>query len=347
MRGSSRQRGVGSKKSLVFAQRKIALLAVGDTKSNWWSQWAVNRGVRRDVALLQRRFSAAGYKGKKVNGCASTGSGKQPQRVSREVKLAMHRMSRVVSWTVAIVSIAGIIVFFWVGPMYEYAQRRARSAKIFPDLLRAAALSRIACKAYEQTGLLLTSRLALERSAFYPFTNSYEQGCTEGQHIDLTYVVGSRSFWLGLGWDEQGIRVKYRVEAPAIEPREQTRRLLNFYLSGVRNILTVVHDLRQDFAKQHQQAILVSRGTCKLFWKERSPLVAPRLTGDLPANRRELSKYVHWLSHEVVGSPLSDGWGMPVTLYMRGDYLYAQSAGEDRRMGTSDDIVVKKGIISR
>jgi uncharacterized protein RhaS with RHS repeats len=97
MRGSSRQRGVGSKKSLVFAQRKIALLAVGDTKSNWWSQWAVNRGVRRDVALLQRRFSAAGYKGKKVNGCASTGSGKQPQRVSREVKLAMHRMSRVVS----------------------------------------------------------------------------------------------------------------------------------------------------------------------------------------------------------------------------------------------------------
>ncbi len=61
MRGSSRQRAVGSKKTSVFAQRKIAFIAVGDTKSNWWSQWAVNWGVRRDVALLQRRFSAAGY----------------------------------------------------------------------------------------------------------------------------------------------------------------------------------------------------------------------------------------------------------------------------------------------
>ncbi len=259
----------------------------------------------------------------------------------------MQRMSRAVSWTLAIASIIGFIVFLVVEPMYTDAQRRARSAKIYPDLLRAAALSRIACKVYKQTGLLLTSRPALERSAFYPFTSSYERGCTKGQHIDLAYVVGSRSFWLGLGWDEQRIRLWYREEAPANEPREQTGRLLNFYLSGVRNILTVVHDLRRDFTQQHQRAILVSRGTCKLFWKERSPLVAPRLTGDLPATRRELYEYVHWLSHKVVGTPLSDGWGMPVTLYMRGNYLYAQSAGEDRRMGTSDDIVVMKRIISR
>ncbi|GIV16598.1 MAG: hypothetical protein KatS3mg022_2033 [Armatimonadota bacterium] len=61
MRGDTKRQVNSGRKSSFIAHRKIAFIAVGDIKDKWWSQWAVNWGVRRDVALLRRKFSAAGY----------------------------------------------------------------------------------------------------------------------------------------------------------------------------------------------------------------------------------------------------------------------------------------------
>lgn len=251
-----------------------------------------------------------------------------------------------VSWLLVIAVVVGFSVFLIGYPLYSNIQRRARAAKVYPDVLRAVALCRIAHEIYQKTGLLLTSRPALERSAFYPFTGSYERGCTDG-YIDMAYLEGSRSFWVGLKWDEYGTRVLCRQEAPADNPTERTRRLLNFFLSGVHSISAVVGDMRQRFLKQHQQAVKVSMGTCTLRWENRPPLSAANLVGDLPTDKRSLREYAQWLSHSVIGSPLTDGWGNSVMLYIDNGCLCAQSAGEDRLLRTSDDIIVVRQIVSR
>lgn len=260
--------------------------------------------------------------------------------------LTASSLRRPVPWVLVIAVVVGFSVFLIGYPLYRDIRRRALAARVYPDVLRAAALCRIADEIYQKTGLLLTSRPALERSAFYPFTSSYEQGCTDG-YIDMAYLEGRRSFWTGLKWDEHGTHVLYRQEKPADNPRKQTQRLLNFFLSGVHNISAVVSDIRLRFLKQHQQAVKVSMGTCTLLWDNRPSLPTPHLVGDLPTDKRSLREYVQWLSHSVVGSPLTDGWGSLVILSIDDGCLRAQSGGEDRLLHTSDDIVVTRQIMSR
>lgn len=247
---------------------------------------------------------------------------------------------------VGFILVVGIIVFsifllFW-DQYRSVQQRHVHAAKVYPDVLRAVALCTAAEQIYERTGLLFTNRPTLERSAFYPFIDSYEQGCAGG-YLDIAYVEGDRSFWIVLKWDNEQTRVVCRRNVPAEAAEKRTQRLLNFYLSGARGILDVVSNIRQHFLELHRKAVKVSRGTCILQWQDRPLPVAPRLKDDLPTNESELREYVQWLSHKVVGGALSDGWGRPIAV----SFLSVRSAGEDGQLYTDDDIVVRRRAMLR
>lgn len=248
---------------------------------------------------------------------------------------------------ILVVAIMGFSILLLLWDQYRSVQQRhVRAAKVYPDVLRSVALCTAAEQIYERTGLLFTNRPALERSAFYPFLDSYERGCAGG-YLDIAYVEGERSFWVVLIWDNEHTRVVCRRNVPTEATEKRTQRLLNFYLSGVRGIWNVVNSIRQHFLERHREAVKISKGTCTLQWQDRPLPIAPRLKDDLPTNESELREYVQWLSHKVVGGPLSDGWGRPIAVSLKQGYLSVRSAGEDGQLYTNDDIVVRRRAMLR
>lgn len=245
---------------------------------------------------------------------------------------------------IVFVVILGLALLFW-DEHRSIQQRQIRAAKVFPDILRATALCAALEHIYERTGLLFTNRPTMERSAFYPFIDSYKRGCAGG-YLEIGYVEGEKPFWVVLKWNDNQTQVVCRRDVPAEKAEKRTQRLLNFYLSGVRGILNVVNEVRQRFLERHRHAVKVSKGTCTLHWQDKPSLAALRLTGDLPTSESELRMYVQWLSLQVVGGVLTDGWNKPIVLSLERGYLLARSAGEDGQLHTDDDIVLRRRAVS-
>lgn len=234
-----------------------------------------------------------------------------------------------------------ILVIGVLQGIYESIQREHRRRYYLPDTVRAYAACSASRMIYELNGREIHSLEELERSAYYPFRESYTP-CCHGETLKLIVIETATT----LTW--RGIRIHQGepqrvISAPAdkVPPDIQTRRILTSYMKGVRDRIADIQKIRGTFVSTHQSALRA--GECPLTFTQRLPPQSP-LTRDLPTNERELQLYLRWLRNTEGVKELVDAWGHPLLFFLQDAYLVGRSRGSDGIFGSKDDIVVKVAV---